>query len=128
MVDSGHPANAGRGTNQIGPEQQLQPAILEFKARGIKRTALVCDEDHSFQVVDLDEKLELIHNSLALEIGLGVVSQTGRSSGECDAIIAWELQTVLQKVVKLFADAAIGAIDGGSVNALSFIGQTAAVG
>lgn len=86
------------------------------------------EEDDALEFVDLDEELELVDDAFFLEGGLGVAGEAGRAAGECDAVVAGEAEALLEEVVEVLAESAVGAVDGGGVDAGGFVGDGGDVG
>lgn len=126
-VDSRHAANGGRSTSKVSTLDEFESSVLQLKTRLVKRTSLVGNENNALQSVNLDEEFQLVDNALGLKVSLRVVGQTGRPAGKCDAVIPWQLQTVLQEVIELFADATVRTVDRGSVDSRTLVRNAALI-
>ena len=128
VIDTRDPAHASRRPDQVRSKKQLQPAILELEPRGVECTSFVGDKNDAFEMVYLDEKLQLIDDALTLQMGLRMIRQARWPTGECDPVIPRQLQPILKEIIELFANATVGAINGRRMNSLPLIRQTAAIG
>lgn len=86
------------------------------------------EEDDAFEFVDLDEELELVDHALLLQRRLGVPRQTRRPPRQRHPVIPRQPQPLLQQVVEVLAEAAVGAVDGRGVDAGGFVGDGGDVG
>ncbi len=121
------PDRRGR-PDQVRPLQNLQPSVLQLQPSGVKRASFVRDQDDAPQTMHLDEEFQFVHHALGLHVRLRMVGKARRPAGKGDAVISRQLQSVLKKIVELFADAAVGTIDGGGVNSCPIVWNCALEG
>lgn len=126
-VEAGDAVDKGGGADEVGPLDEFEAGFFQLKAGGVERAALMRDQDDAFELVNLHEELELIHDALLFQVGLRVAGEAGGTAGERDAVVAGEFEAVLEEVVEQFAHSAVGAVDGRGVNAALFVSDTAGV-
>jgi hypothetical protein len=73
----------------------------------------VSDQDNALEVMDVDQESQLLGDCLFFTKRNKVSGQARGSAGDRKSIVARQLQRVLHEVVKLFAEAAVAAIDCG---------------
>jgi hypothetical protein len=117
VVESGDAVGVGGSTDQVGALDEFEAGFFEFEPRGVEGAGLVGDEDDAIEAVDFDEEFEFVGDTDFFEVGLGVTGEAAGAAGEGDAVVAGEVEVVLQEVVKVFAQAAIGAVNGGGADA-----------
>lgn len=115
-VESGDSVDEGGGADEVGALDEFEAWLFEFESGGVEGASLVGDEDDAFEFVDLDEEVEFVDDAFFLEVGLGVSGHAGWAAGEADAVVAWEVEALLEEVVEVLAESAIGAVDGGGVD------------
>ena len=126
--DAGDAGDVGRGADEVGSLDELELAVLKVQACAVEGAAFVGDEDDAFEAVDLDEELQLVDDPLLLEEGLGVAGEAGGAAGEGEAVVTREAEAVLEEVVEVLADPAVGAVDRRGVDAVVVVGDAALIG
>lgn len=81
------------------------------------------DQDDALELVGLDQEAEFIGDAGLFEDGLGVAREAGGAAGEGDAVVAREGEALLEEVVEVLAEAAVGAVDGRGVDAGRVVGE-----
>lgn len=109
------------GADEIGLLDEFEPRLAEFEACAVERATGVGDEDDFAKLVNFDEELEFVHDALFFEMGLCMTGEAGGAAGEGDAVVAGEIEAVLEEIIKVFTDTAVGAVDGRGVDAGGFI-------
>lgn len=71
----------------------------------------MCDEDDAVEAMDFDEELEFVDDALLFEVCLRVSGEASGPARERDAVVSREGEAVLEEVVEVFTDAAVGAVD-----------------
>jgi hypothetical protein len=94
---------------------------MEFEPLGVERTPLMGDENDAFEFMGFDKKAKIIDDAVVCKLRFGTVCEANGPARERDAIIAGEIEAVREKIVEVFADPAVAAINGGRVNALGFV-------
>src|SRR5687767_1931567 len=69
------------------------------------------DEDDGFHVVHLSEKAQLLFDTARVPERLETSRQRNRSARHRDAVVARQVETVVEEVIHVIADAPVGAID-----------------
>lgn len=82
----------------------------------VEGTVLVSDQDNALEAMDVDQESELLGDCLFFAKLNKVLRQARGSAGHRKSIVARQLQQVLHEVVKLFAEAAVAAIDSGGAD------------
>lgn len=100
-----------RGADEVGFLDEFEAGLFEFEAVAVEGAALVRDEDDAFEFVDLDEELELIDHAFFFEVGLRMAGDTRGSTGQAEAVVAGEIEAVLEEVVEVLAKSAVGAVE-----------------
>lgn len=106
-----------RGTDEVGFLHELEAGLFEFEAVAVEGAALVRDEDDAFELVDLDEELELIDDTLFFEVGLRMPGKAGGPARQAKPVVSGEVEAVLEEVVEVFAQSAVGAVEGRGMDA-----------
>ena len=82
----------------------------------------------AFQAVHLDQKLQLIHDPLFLQVGLGMPGKARRPAWQGHTVVPGKPQPVLQEVVEVLADSAIGAVHRRGTDSGRVVGQAGFIG
>lgn len=85
------------------------------------------NQHNPLQAMNFNQEFQFINNTLCLQVCLRMVGKTSGPARQCNAVIAWKMQAILEEVVKLLADAAIGTVNGCSMDAGLVVGQRTAV-
>ena len=85
----------------------------DFESSCVEGTTLVSDQDNALEVMDVDQESQLIGDPLFFAKRNKVSRQARGSAGDRKSIVARQFQRVLHEVVKMFAEAAVAAIDCG---------------
>ncbi len=121
------PVHKRRRANEIGALHEFKARVGQFKTVGVEGAPGVRDQHDAFDTVNLDEELELIDDALLFEVRLRMPREARRPARERDAVISRQPQAVLQKVVEVFPDAPVGAVDRRRVDALGVVRHAALV-
>ncbi len=106
----------GVDVGELGVEGVVKLLVEEFLVEG---AGGVGDEDDALEVVDADEEVELGAGGVVEVLGGGRGGvEPGRAAGDGEAVVAGDAEVFLAKFVEGFAESAVGAIDGQSVDAL----------
>lgn len=117
-----------RGSDEVGALDEFQAGFLQADAGCVEGASLVGEEDDALELVDLDEELELVDHALLLQRRLRVPRQTRRPPRQRHPVIPGQPQPLLQQVVEVLAEAAVGAVDRRGVDAGGFVGKGGDVG
>lgn len=115
--DAGDLMHISRSAHEICTLHQLKAAVAQVEPVGVKRASLVGDEHNAVELMNFDKKLKLIDHALLFETGLGVAGETGRPAGQGHTVVPWEVKAVLEKVVAVFTNSTIRAVDGSGPDA-----------
>ncbi len=127
VFQAGDAVGVGGSANQVSALDEFEAGFFEFELRGVEGAGLVGNEDDAAEAVDFDEEFEFIGDADFFEVGLGVAGETGGAAGEGDAVVAGKVEAVLEEVVEVFAETAVGAVDGGGVDAGELVFEGALV-
>jgi len=95
--------------------------VVDAESVAVEGAALVLDEDDAVDAVGVGEELELADDAFLFESCFGVPGEATGPAGEGDAVVAGEVEPVLEEVVEVLADAAVGAVDGCGVHAFGVV-------
>lgn len=122
-VERGDAVDVCRGADEVGPLDELEPWLLQPQERRVERAVLVGDQHDALQSVNLDEEFQLVGDADLFKVCLGVAGEAGGAAGERDAVIAGEGEPLLEEVVEVLAEAAVGAVDRRGTDAGGVVGE-----
>lgn len=110
------PFHVANGLSQVFALPRFKLQRRNSQPIGVIGAVLVGNQDHPANVVDTDQKAQLLGDPFFFAVSVEMPGQACRSAGNREPVVTRQLKLIVEQIINLLTEAPVAAIHRGSTN------------